>query len=421
MLDKAIQDFLSDRKTSWLKKKIKANTTEDDKISFEDEAGELFSLEIWLPNAAKRAGQLSLVSHPNTFSHPRRKAYPSKNIKVSAIIAESIRKEDGFLRTGNAEVELDVFGNAAAIDVFKFLSLELSDGISILKHLEIESDKIKENFKIESEPFNELKDNFLAIKDNEEKKITSGKVKQVYFPVSGDYHLLSILTPSGLMYELRNRIQSIRFSEQTKEARKDKKQQVYNETGFDDLFNLTMIGYGGTKPQNISILNNANAGKTYLLPSIPPLLIKQNQRLPKNNFFQNSLWPKNFEEEFIALHKLFKADYNNKNIRDGSDRRIQSVIDKVIEKMWSIRLQAQGWASADIFSQLPIHQKIWLDDANKEERETNDEWLEKVINEFNIWIKYAYKKVIGRNAVLLADDELLHIKNIIMKNEEGLR
>jgi len=342
-------------------------------------------------------------------------------MKVSAIIADSIGAADGFLRSGNSDAELDVFGNAAAIDVYKFLSLKLSDGISILKHLETESDTIRHNFKIESVAFKDLKDGFLAIKDNEEKKITSGKVKQVYFPVGDNYHLLSLLSPSGLMFELRNRIQKLRFSEQIKEARNDKIKQVYNETGFDDLYNLTMIGYGGTKPQNISILNSANGGKAYLLPSIPPLLTKQNQRLPKNNFFINSLWPKNFEEDFIALHKLFKADYNNKNIRDGRDRRIQSIIDMVIGKIWAIRSQDHGWSAADSYSRLPMHQKIWLDDARKEERAANDEWLDKVVAEFARWFIVAYKKVIGRKAVSLADDELLHIKSKIMENEEGLR
>lgn len=413
MLDEAIQNFLSERKVAWLKKKIKANTTEEEKLIFEDEADELFSLETWLPKAAKRAGQLSIVSHPCKFSHP--------GSKTNSIIAESKRIDDGFLRTGNADAELDVFGNAAAIDVFKLLSLQLSDGKTILKHLELESDTIKDNFKINACTFDDLKNSFLAIKKNEMKNATSGKVKQIYFPVGDNYHLLSLLTPSGLMFELRNRIQSLRFSEETKEARNDKKKQIYNETGFDDLFNLTMIGYGGTKPQNISILNSTYGGKAYLLSSIPPVLTKQNQRLPQNNFFSNSLWPKNFEEEFNALHKLFKADHNNRNIREGRDRWIQSIIDRVIEKIWAIRLQDHGWSASDSFARLPVHQKIWLDDARKEEREDDDEWLDKVVDEFARWFRVAYEKVVGQQAVPLLDDELLHIKKIIMENKEDLR
>ena len=112
MLDPNIQNFLNERKEMWLKKKIKAKTSEEEKAVFEQEAGELFSLFTWLPNAAKRAKQLSLVSHPSKFTHP--------SAKTSSIIATADNKSDGYLRTGNIEVALDVFGNAAAMDVYKF-------------------------------------------------------------------------------------------------------------------------------------------------------------------------------------------------------------------------------------------------------------------------------------------------------------
>jgi CRISPR-associated protein Csy1 len=413
MLDEAIQKFLSEQKADWLKKNITANTSEEAKLIFNDEANNRFSLEIWLPIAAKKAGQLSFASHPCKFTHP--------SSKTNSIIAKNIRSDDGLLRTGNAYAELDVFGNAASIVYFKFLSLKLNDGKTILDHLELQTDKIKENFRINSASFEELRNNFLAIKKNEEEIITSGKIKQVYFPVGDNYHLLSVLTPSGLMFELKNRIQTLRFSEEAKSARDDKRKQVYNEIGFDELYQLTIIGYGGTKSQNISILNSTNRGKAYLLSSLPPLLSKQRHHLPTNNFFSNYLWPKHFEDEFNALHKLFKSDYNNRNIREGRDWWIQTIIDRVIEKMWVIRMQDITWSAADIFEGLPLHQKIWLDESRKNEREANDEWLDKVVSEFARWFKSAYEKVVGRLAIKLMDDELLHIKKIIVENLEGLR
>lgn len=94
--------------------------------------------------------------------------------------------------------------------------------------------------------------------------VTSSKIKQVYFPVwldDEDYHLLSILTPSGLLFEMRRRIDDIRFSEQTKTLRDLKRKGEYSEVGFKEIYGLTTIGFGGTKPQNISVLNNQNAGK----------------------------------------------------------------------------------------------------------------------------------------------------------------
>jgi CRISPR-associated protein Csy1 len=305
--------------------------------------------------------------------------------------------------------------------VFKFLSLVLSDGKTTFKHLELSSEKIKDDLKVASISFEELSAGLLSIKKTDETVVTSEKVKQVYFSVADNYHLLSLLTPSGLIFELRNRIQKIRFSEQVKKAKEDKRKNIYNDVGFDDLYKLSMIGYGGTKPQNISVLNSKYGGKAYLLLSIPPLLTKQNQPLPKNNFFINTLRPKSFEEDFIKLHKLLKTDYRNIDIRTGINRRIQYIIDGVIEKMWSIRLQVQGWSTEKKFSQLPVYQKIWLDDSRKEARDIDNEWLHEVITECTRWFIFAYEKVLGKKAIKLSDDAFVCIKTIIEENEDELR
>ena len=412
-MDDAIKKFLSERKDERIKKKVKASMTEEEKLAVEQEAKDEFSLDSWLPNAAKRAGQLSLVSHPGKFSHP--------SSKTSSIIASAQKKPDGFLRTGNDSGELDVFGNAAALDVYKFLSIELKDGKSVLEHIEQGSGTIRKELKTKTASYEEIQQGFMKIKQRDNAPTTSGKVKQVYFPVNGEYHLLSILTPSGLMFKLRNKIQDIRFSEQVKEARLARRKQDFNENGFAEILNLSVVGFGGTKPQNISVLNSKYGGKSYLLRSMPPILEKRKIKLPKNNFFINSLWIKAFADSFKSLHKLIAIDYNNIKIRDARDNIIQYIIDQVIEKMWAIRRYEGRWSAADNYARLPAYQKIWLDNVRKEERETNDEWLDKVISELARWFILAYKKVLGKKAKLLADDELAHIRKFIAQNKEGFR
>ncbi len=246
MLDPAIHAFLEERKENWLKKKITSKTTADEEAALKLEANELFSLATWLPDAAKRAKQLSLVSHPAKFSHPSAKTTP--------IIATADKKTDGLIRTGNVTESLDVFGNAAAMDVYKFLSLVLTDERTVLTHLEQKTDEIQQQFSLPTATYTELADGLLAIKaDNSNQTKTSDIVKQVYFPVSdNEYHLLSILTPSSLMFSLKQRINKFRFSEDAKNAREAKKNNVFHETGFAEIYNLSVIGFGGTKPQNAS-------------------------------------------------------------------------------------------------------------------------------------------------------------------------
>ncbi|WP_347251989.1 type I-F CRISPR-associated protein Csy1 [Legionella sp.] len=411
-MDESIRKFLSDRKDERIKKKIKSGMTSEEIFQIEHEASQEFMLENWLPGAAKKADQLRIATHPPKFSHP--------DAKISSVIAEMRRDADGFLRTGNVHVDIDVIGNAAALDVFKFLSLVLNDGQTILRHLESNTQKIQDEFRISSASFEKLRTDFLSIKKSDDRIVTSGKIKQVYFPVADSYHLLSILTPSGLLFELRKRIQEIRFSEQTKQAREDKRKNVFNEMGFDDLYGLVMIGFGGTKPQNISVLNSTYGGKAYLLPCIPPSLIKK-RWLPKRHFFKNLLPPKSFADEFKPVHQLLKTDYNNRNIRDGLKIRLQIIIDKVIEMQWSIRLEEEGWSAKEQYTDLPMHQKIWLDDAYKEDRLQNDEWLDKIVSEFAHWFIYAYKTLYGNHAIFLADPEFTYIKSLIENNKEDLR
>ena len=156
------------------------------------------------------------------------------------------------------------------------------------------------------------------IKKPDKSKKTNRLVKQVYFPITNSnekesYHLLSILTPSGLLVKVKEQIDNIRFSENSKKVRefRKKNKQPEENISYEDILDLTMIGYGGTKPQNISVLNSRNGGKFYLLSSLPPELEKRKVRLPNNNFFKDTLWIKNYEKEFGYLNKVIFDKRNN--------------------------------------------------------------------------------------------------------------
>lgn len=425
MLDPAIQQFLDERKAARLKTKLNANMSDEQKRETESLANEEFDLENWLPNAAKRACWLSISSHPCTFSHPSSRDHPSSKTKAktTGIIANAVFKNDGFLRTGNinTETELDVFGNAAALDVYKFLSLKLSDTQSVLDHLEANTAFIQQQFTLASTPFDEIRLGLLAIKSQvSAHQITSERVKQVYFPVAEDYHLLSILTPSGLMFKLREHINQIRFSEASKQAREAKKNNAFHEQGFDELYDLTAIGFGGTKPQNISNLNSQYGGVAYLLKSMPPDIIKRDLNPPKNNFFKNSLYLKNYQDSFKELHKLMILEYNNKDIRLGIENCINFILSNVIEQAWRVRQLEAGWSEK---TELKDYQKIWLDNAYQTQREEQEDWLEDVISEIAHWFLNSYKKIIGEHkAESLGDAELIHLKSLVeplIENQKG--
>lgn len=396
-MNEPISAFLADRKDARLKAKLKDLTNEEERFTVRQTVENEFSLATWLPHAANRVAQLSMVSHPGKFSHP--------SAKTSSIIADNGPAQDGYVRTGNVAYELDVFGNAAAMDVYKFLCLMLDDGQTVLQHLERNSETIRQIFNIPTASYETLRAGFLAVKQTSEHVRTDGWVKQVYFPVDTDYHLLSLLTPAGLLTQNKSRIDAMRFSDTTKQARDSRRKNQYHPDGFDDISGLTVTLYGGTKPQNISVLNNQNAGRAYLLSSLPPTLEQRQVRLPTRHFFKNTLTIRRFQDSFQALNQLIRADINNIHIRNGIRNTLQYIIDSVLEHALRIRTSQPGWSDAERYQNLPLAHRIWLDDAHMELRKQNDDWLKQVSNDFARWIISAYEYLCKEGYTALSDNE----------------
>lgn len=404
-MKKLIEEFLFERKNAKIKEKVKANFSEEEKQKVLDDLETQFSFSVWILDAAKRASQLTIASHPSKFSHP--------DAKTSSVIAKNSKVNDGYLRSGNVDYELDVFGNAAALDVYKFLTLKTEDNKTILEHLELNSNEAKETFNIPNENYETLRQQFLAIKQSDNSVKTDRLVKQIYFPVENSYHLLSILTSSGLVTEVKKKIDGIRFSEKSKEAREYRKNNEHYEGGFDDLFDLTILGYGGTKPQNISVLNSQNGGRSYLLPSLPPKIKKRDVRLPNHDFFENSLWAKSFRTNFEFLDRLIRDKRNNADIPEQISKTLTYIADQVLETVFKIRNFEEGWSEKENYQSLPLSQKIWLDEINSEKREQNDNWFEEILGSFTGWVILTYEYLFKESCEKMGSAEFERIKKII--------
>jgi CRISPR-associated protein Csy1 len=412
-------EFFNDRKAAWLKAKLTSNQDDNQQAQLHQEANTRFNLAAWLPDAAKRAVQLAMVSHPSKFSHP--------SAKTSNMIATAQPRNDGYMRTGNVSYEMDVFGNAAAMDVYKFLMLLMSDGRTVLAHFESDSPQIKALLVQAQIDYESVKQGLLCIKqeDGAQSK-TDRLVKQVYFPVSplGDnYHLLSVLTPSGLLTKVKATIDEMRFSEATKEAKEARRKSESHATGFDDVLDLTVTGFGGTQPQNVSVLNSKNAGRAYLFASTPPELTRRDIRLPKTNFFNETLKSRPLNDSFQALHKLMQLDINNIDIRQGIANCIQFVIDYVLGQALKVREQGLAWSDTDYYRTLPLAQRIWLDDMHVHQRSAQDEWLNEISRDCAVWILRSYEYSLKNQSIKLSSYEAQHVENEVfnaLKNDEEL-
>lgn len=178
---------------------------------------------------------------------------------------------------------------------------------------------------------------------------------------------------------------------------------------------MTVTAFGGTQPQNVSVLNSQNAGRAYLLASTPPAIKLRQIRLPTHNFFRNSLRGKQFNESFENLDKLMRCGVNNADIREGINNTLKFIIDQVLQRAFKVRDHGAGWSNTGHYQSLPLAQRIWLDDVNLEQRESQDDWLEDVVSDFARWILDTYEYLFKETYIKLNDHELREVRSIVQQ------
>lgn len=423
-----IIDFLQQQKDAWLRKEIKPKTSDKKQEMLKHQANELFSkaeLKKTIQNIAnnKNIDRLNFASHIPKFSNP--------SIRLDGFIFETKKGQDNFVRSGNVKcMGVDIYSNSGAGDhtkeliyVYEFLTFYLNDNKMILEHL-LQKDKtqVKKLFAeldIKNE-FDEICSSLLLIVNSITPNKTSEAIKQVYFPVDDNYHLLSILYPSPIMNELRIRITSMKFDDKVKQAKEDKQKNNYNNQQISDIYNLTKIGFGGAQKQNVSVLNNKNGGDFYLLPSIPPELKNRTIQPPKTNFFTNCLYVKNFDSDFKKLRKLF-TDADTMRIKNSRKYTIKHIVYQVVETIWQVRYIDEGWSKSDTYQGLKPYQKIWLDKVNKVNKDKRNEVdFDLIKKDLLDWIIETYNKDIDKNTTRLSDDHRPDIGKIIDEVQEVL-
>ncbi|AYZ54755.1 type I-F CRISPR-associated protein Csy1 [Klebsiella oxytoca] len=345
----------------------------------------------WLTDAARRAGQISLVTHAAKFTHG--------DSKSSSIYRETLGDE-GYLSTAVlANVAVDAVGNAAALDVAKLLQTEVG-GDSLLACL-------KRGDRSPLMGFAENDAQLALWMEGFSQALTpvqpaSHKLaKQIYFPVDGGYHLLSPLFATSLAQAMHEKMVAARFGEQAKAAREARRAGKWHAQPDVRYPNVAEMHFGGTKPQNISALNSSRGGRVWLLPSQPPkwtMLDKAPQNLTslfalRGDFNRAAT---DTVSRMVSLLKE-KTDNNNRHIRNARAGYVDELIDLLFLHAATYQQEAwQGWTlnSPD----LPLHQQLWLDpwrsktdETFRSEREKGD-WQRSVADDFARWLNYRLNK-----------------------------
>jgi CRISPR-associated protein Csy1 len=258
-----LSTFLEER----LQSKLEKLTPDDPK---RDELRQQFIPAHWLEDAARRVEQIQAVTHSLKPVHPDAKGtnlYSPPQDLPSLELVGTHCLGDNFAG--------DVVGNAAALDVYKFLKLSLA-GRSLLELACAGDVDFAAALSDDTAAANDWMQAFASLTAPRGRLTSHTLAKQLYWPIGNDpnddasYHLLSPLYASSLAHRVFEVLQDDRFSDAAKAARDAKKANVFSERPVREYPQLAIQQLGGTKPQNISQLNSERRGNNSLLASLPP-------------------------------------------------------------------------------------------------------------------------------------------------------
>lgn len=369
-----------------------------------------FKPDIWLTDAAKRAKQISLVTHALKYAH--------SDAKGTSLMMVAGDGPQGYVSSSSlSALKADVVGNAAALDVANLLLLE-AECVRLLDLVGQDDASALAAFGNREQQQGWVQGFKEALKVLEPASHTLAK--QLYFPLEGSgtgYHLLAPLAASSLNHALFQRVQHSRFSDDAKAARDARRKEKYWHQSTRDYPSLAIQTFGGTKPQNISLLNSQRGGRAYLLSAQPPVW-KSQTKPPKSAtaFWAGYRWWVRAQVRELKdfLERVDQYNLNNLSIREKRAALVAALVDEFYQYSARIQVMPSGW-SAESFGIRP--EACWLDPNRNDdefiyEREGKG-WCKPLALSFGRTLVKALNQT-GKNKKLeMADNERAHFREQI--------
>lgn len=423
----AVSAFLQDqfdKKTTTQQKqleKAKEKNNSAQVIKLEAELANVkqkFTKESWLPKAAdKMAKQLKFGTHISKGIHPDAKG---DNIcfKGDGSVPDNIIGSHSI----NSNL-IDANGNAAALPLAAFFDFTVDEKTKIRDLILSNNADFIASLAPDRELAQAYHQAFKTTLTNEvSHPVTHERNKQMLWPMNaynGDnlealfYTVLVPLYPSVFVHGVCQKINYLLYSDVNKTARQNRFKKTAQQQQYVSILDLAQVQLGGTKPQNVSQLVSKQGGRSYLLPSVPPVV--EHSYSFKLSKFATSIFDKSLtyqaRKPLKDIFSVVNSKKNNVHIR----QKRQDAIDAVLHVLFSIAKKTQrelpgGW-SKDY--QFPRHEKLWLDPKRAklegeqifaEERENTD-WHQLVIADFSRWLNNLLKAEFPRYKFDFGDPE----------------
>lgn len=362
---------------------------------------EQFQPANWLDDAAKRAKQISLVTHALKFTHG--------DAKGSSVLCLDTDTSSEYLTSAAlARPAIDAVGNAAALDVAKLLQLE-SGSQSLAACVKRGDVSLLRAFTDDEHRLREWLEGFsLALADKS--LSTHTLAKQLYFPLEDEgYHLLSPLFATSLAHAYYQKLATVRYGETAKAVRDARKAGIYHAQRDTRFLDTAVQSFGGSKPQNISQLNSQRGGKTILLPCAPPSW--QSKLMPPLNtasIFHGELDSRAWRQVKALQDYLLtvKDRASTLDIRRKVIERVNDIIDVLLDygaEIQSLTEQA-GWSRQA--GRLDKAQQLWLDplrdDLQFQQQRAQGDWQQTLGEAFGLWLNHKLNHKLKAEGMLFA-------------------
>lgn len=414
-----IDDFLKERFDT----KTKSLALDDPKLQ---DLQRQYEAKAWLADAARRVSQIQMVTHTLKAIHPDARGSnlycPPAELPAHPLVGSHCLGDD---------FHDDVVGNAAALDVYKFLRIE-HDAQTLLDLMQADDSDLLAAMSDDPGEARAWADAFVAVACARGKPASHTLAKQVYWHVQGDprddasYHLLAPLYASSLAHAVHETVSEHRFGEEAKLARQARREQQFSETVLHEYPQIAVLKQGGSKPQNISQLNSERRGLNYLLASLPPRWRASELPMPlrTDNAMRTFGRQREVRRLVRELAAFLKADPRRTwETRDSRDDWTDRLVDELLHYASAVQqLLPPGW-SAEEDCDLPQNQSLWLDPYRAQQDpefarqwEAMD-WVDEVYRDFALWLNEWLAKLAG---LPMGDPEHRHWAQSF-KNEQELQ
>lgn len=370
-----------------------------------------FNLDTLLTSGAECASQIQLATHIVKGVNPDAKVKEATNLNVNT--AELRPHPLLGSHVLGVHAAIDATGNGAynkKIFEVSLLLTRLFEGVSILGLLKNgDVDAMAALSKIPKEA-TWIASELAEIDATRCSKVSSsGRAKQLYWPVgndphdNGQYHLLAPLYPTSLVHKVYLTLQDDRFSDAAKAAREARKAGARHERPVREYPQLAIQTLGGTKPQNISQLNSERRGNNSLLASLPPVWQSADVKplWGADSLFTALRWRPGVRTLLTRLRSFLESDpARNRNTRAYRDDLVEDLLDELLQFGAGLQALEPGW-TADIRCELPHAHMAWLDPQGSDA--PTDDLIDRLASDFARWLNHQLLKPLP-----LGDDEYLH-------------